>query len=72
MTSGIRSGDITDTMLARWWKAASTAAACEVIIGDPSKARCDAMVAVTKSRISEGLPAISRSRCCARSSNTAF
>ena len=36
MTSGSRSGDITETMLVRWRKAARTVAACDVIIGEPS------------------------------------
>ena len=36
ITSGMRSGDITETMLVRWRKAASTVAACDVIIGEPS------------------------------------
>ena len=72
ITSGIRSGDITETMLVRWRKAARTVAACVVIIGDPSSAHLGAATAVARSAMSIGLPAIASSRCCARSSNTAL
>ena len=46
ITSGMRSGDITETMLVRWRKAARTVAACEVIIGEPSSVHFGAATAV--------------------------
>jgi hypothetical protein len=43
-------------MLVRWRNAASTIAACEVIIGEPSSVHFGAMTAVARSAISSGLP----------------
>ncbi len=54
ITSGRRSGDITETMLVRWRKAARTVAACEVIIGEPSSVHFGAATAVARSPMSTG------------------
>ena len=54
ITSGSRSGDITETMLVRWRKAASTVAACDVIIGEPSSVHFGAATAVARSPMSRG------------------
>ena len=72
MTSGIFSGDMTETMLVRTRNAASTAAACEVIIGEPSSVHLGASTAVARSLMSMPLPAMASSRSWARSSNTTF
>ena len=72
MTSGMFSGDMTETMLVRCRNAARTAAACEVIIGEPSTAHFGASTAAARSPTSTPLPAIASSRSCERSSNTAF
>ncbi len=72
ITSGSLSGDITDTMLVRCRNAASTAAACDVIIGEPSIAHLGASTAAARSPTSMALPAMLSRRSCERSSNTAF
>ena len=72
ITSGMRSGAMTPTMLVKWRKAARTVAACSVIIGDPPSVHLGAATAMARSAMSGTLPAISSSRACCRSSKKAF
>ena len=70
MTSVLRPGSITSTMLTRWRYAAMTAAACEVSIGDPSAAKLGPITSCASSPIAPTSPAISSRRRCTASSST--